>query len=182
MGDEEDEDEDSRPTRVHQADDEDEGKAETYEGAEIVHAEDSAAAAFDDAPATEDASALERENASTALDNDTASVTNAVDALETSAQEKTVSVPSPVPRALPADDDASALTPQRQLPRSPEVGARRPARVDVSARLNAHTDVVASRALRYADVPGLETHVGTTFPAPFQPLESMHAYRCCLSQ
>ena len=150
--------------------------AETYEGAEIVHAEDSAAAAFDDAPATEDASALERENASTALDNDTASVTNAVDALETSAQEKTVSVPSPVPRALPADDDASALTPQRQLPRSPEVGARRPARVDVSARLNAHTDVVASRALRYADVPGLETHVGTTFPAPFQPLESLEGH------
>ena len=128
---------------------------ETYEGAEIVHAEDGEAAAADDsaAPATERDSVSERDTL--ALDNDSALEENAQEAFSASAQEKekTSGVPSPgVPRALPADDDASALTPQRQLPRSPEVGARRPKRVDVSA-------------LRYADVPGLETHVGSTFPA-----------------
>jgi hypothetical protein len=128
---------------------------ETYEGAEIVHAEDGEAAAEEDsaAPATEKDSVSERDTL--ALDNDSALEENAQEAFSASAQEKekTSGVPSPgVPRALPADDDASALTPQRQLPRSPEVGARRPKRVDVSA-------------LRYADVPGLETHVGSTFPA-----------------
>ena len=40
MGDQEDEDEDSRPTRLHQADDEDEGKAETYEGADVYEEDD----------------------------------------------------------------------------------------------------------------------------------------------
>ena len=39
MGDNE-EDEDSRPTRSHQADDEDEGKAEAYEGAEVYEEEE----------------------------------------------------------------------------------------------------------------------------------------------
>ena len=72
-------------------------------------------------------------------------------------------VSSPAPRALPAEDDASALTPRRQLQRSPELGARRPSRAPKASR---DAEVAAARALDYADAPGLEAHAATLSPAP----------------
>ena len=120
--------------------------AETYEGAVIVHAEDET---------------LRRVSVSAAEDPngevDAEKQTMPPEELE---PEALAPVPAPPPRELPADDDASALTPQRQLQRSPEVGARRPARVD-SAR-DKTSSLAASRALEYAEArESLET-----FPAP----------------
>jgi hypothetical protein len=66
------------------------------------------------------------------------------------------------------DDDASALTPHRQLARSPDVGARRTAAHRVSPAAPVH----AIAALQYADAPGLdaggslENFEFSTFNAP----------------
>ena len=68
------------------------------------------------------------------------------------------------------DDDASALTPHRQLARSPDVGARRTAAHRVSPAAPVHA--IAARALQYADAPGLdaggslENFEFSTFNAP----------------
>lgn len=79
------------------------------------------------------------------------------------------SEPEPVARVANSDDpddDANALTPLRQLQRSPDVGARRPARTAV----NSNPSMKAPRALDYSDVPGLEQHgvpfEFSTFNAP----------------
>jgi hypothetical protein len=118
--------------------------AETYEGAVIVHAEDESLRRV---------SAAEDPHGEV----DAEKQTMPPEELE---PEALAPVPAPPPRELPADDDASALTPQRQLQRSPEVGARRPARVD-SAR-DKTSSLAASRALEYAEArESLET-----FPAP----------------
>ena len=120
-------------------------RRETYEGAEIVHAED------DDAPNAYDSSAPEPIEAP-------------IEAAPIEAAAK-----STANRALPADDDASALTPQRQLQRSPELGARRPARVDKSGSPRDDVSVAAARALEYADAPSLipprDVYEASTFPA-----------------
>ena len=124
--------------------------AETYEGAVVVHAEDESlrrggGSAAEDPSGEEDADAPPE-----AHPNPSASEPEALKPKQ----------PAPLSRELPADDDASALTPQRQLQRSPEVGARRPARVD-STR-DKTSSPAASRALEYANArESLET-----FPAP----------------
>ena len=152
--------------------------AETYEGAVIVHAEDESlrrggGSAAEDPSGEEDADAPPE-----AHPNPSASEPEALAPKQ----------PAPLSRELPADDDASALTPQRQLQRSPEVGARRPARVD-STR-DKTSSPAASRALEYADArESLETFPApSTFPAispdsfegintslPSEPVDSLPA-------
>ena len=148
--------------------------AETYEGAVIVHAEDESL----------------RRGAFSAAEDPKNGEDVADDAPpEELEPEALAPVPAPPTRELPADDDASALTPQRQLQRSPEVGARRPARVDSARDKTGKSSLAASRALEYAEArESLETFPApSTFPAhdsfedtslPSEPVEpAFHSRR-----